>query len=433
MGVFFNDKDENENNMSSNTETAKNDRKLYSKVIDFFSTEPQREKVLRHEDFNGAGDTYYASVSAVYKIISRVVWCLLAVFLVFSIITNYREITYDRFFYLIRDFSGAVEAESTNYDTLSYDSDQNHSFSIYRGGLAVVDPSRISAFTATGRRTLDVVSDYSSPKVVCSNKYMLVYDSAGNSFSIYNSFSRVYSESFDYPVLGACFGDDGSFAVITRDSEHKSLVHYYSKNMKKLFTVPSNKLCFDVLINSSSGVLTSVYYDVGEGHGNTFIDVRKISDPYTSSEYEIKGEFPIAISYIDGDKKLAIITDHSVKIFNSKFDEIESVGFSSSYISGFFSEKSGIAVSYVFESKNYVISFDKSGNLLYNDMVSFNIRDVGVYDDYLFLQNDSGVTRINAKTKEKLELESHDGKMMVYDPKTVLVCGESKAEYLVFG
>ena len=74
------------------------------KVKDLFDPQPQKEKVLRHEDFNRAGDTYYATVSAGYKVMQRVLVLILALFLAFSVITNFREITYDNFFYLILSF-----------------------------------------------------------------------------------------------------------------------------------------------------------------------------------------------------------------------------------------------------------------------------------------------------------------------------------------
>ena len=75
------------------------------KIGRYFSPEPQREKVLRHEDFNAAGDSYYASVAVGYKITQRFLVLFLAIFLVFSFITNYREITFDNFFYLMKEFT----------------------------------------------------------------------------------------------------------------------------------------------------------------------------------------------------------------------------------------------------------------------------------------------------------------------------------------
>ena len=66
----------------------------------FFSHEPQKEKVLRHKDFHAAGDVYYASVSAGYKVIQRFLWVFFVCFMAISLILNYRVITYDNFFYL---------------------------------------------------------------------------------------------------------------------------------------------------------------------------------------------------------------------------------------------------------------------------------------------------------------------------------------------
>ena len=438
MGDFFN-KNKEKNNNESPKKTS--DRKFYSKITDLFSTEPQKEKVLRHEDFNGAGDVYYASVSAAYKIASRILLLLLVIFLVFSVIINYKQITYDNFFYLLKDFSASVDAESTNYDTLSYDSDSRHSFSLYRGGLAIVNPSRLTAFTATGRRTLDVTSEFSSPNVVCSDKYILVYDSSDGYFAIYNSFARVYSETSEtlkYPVTDACFGDDGSFAIVTRSAKNKSVVRYYSKNMKEVFADNSNELCLDVQINSKQKILTSVHYDVGDNGGKTVISVINNIDDKNKREkieYEISGEFPIASQFLDNGNKFAVITDRSIKIFNfdKELRQIVSEEFSASYISGFYAEKNGIAISYVSESKNHIIVFDKSGEMVYNDLVSVNVRDIG-YDEYVFLQTDSGVLRMDISKNEatSMLLQAQSGKMIVYDHKTAVICGESKAEYVVF-
>ena len=154
--------------------------RFFDKVGDYFNPEPQKERVLRHEDFNAAGDVYYASVSAFYKIGERLLWLVLIVFLVFSVVTNYKEITFDNFFYLLKDFSSAADSEVPQYQVLSYDSDSRQKFALYRGGLVSASPSAVSVFTAGGRRTLKSNNEYYSPNIVCCDKYVLVYDSAGS-------------------------------------------------------------------------------------------------------------------------------------------------------------------------------------------------------------------------------------------------------------
>ena len=98
------------------------------KIGRYFNPEPQKERVLRHEDFNAAGDVYYADISVAYKIAERVLWTVLVIFILFSVLFNYKDITYDNFYYLFKDFSSAVDSGASDYEVLSYDSDSRQSF-----------------------------------------------------------------------------------------------------------------------------------------------------------------------------------------------------------------------------------------------------------------------------------------------------------------
>ncbi len=402
------------------------------KVGRFFSPEPQKEKVLRHEAFQAAGDVYYASVSAGYKVAQRFLWLLFILFMLLSILFNYKEITYDNFFYLMRDFSSAVDAETTNYETVSYESSPGQHFALYRGGVAVVSPSGVSAFTATGRRTLQAESDFSAPFVVCSDQYMLVYDTAGKTFSVYNSFAKVYTEKLTYPVTGACFAEDGSFAVITREADRHAVVHIYDKDFNR-DTYKWNAYMFDVAMDSDRDLVAFVYYGAGDGTGETMISVRKKSTLEEITTVNLKGEFPLDCGFMENNK-FALITNGAVRIFDDSFEETvaQTYEYQGGSVTGFFVSPEGVAVSAMVSSKNEVVAFDKAGNLLYNDTVSTTVTDVAVFSNYLFLQNETGVIRLNVQTKEEEELSSGNGKMLLYNANTAVICGESKAQYLVF-
>lgn len=404
---------------------------FWGKFRNVFNPEPQKEKVLRHEDFTAAGDTYYANVSVGYKISQRIFILILVIFLVFSLVTNFNQITYDNFFYLLKDFTTAVDMESSTYETLSYDSNTRHFFSLFRGGLTVVNPSNISVFTATGRRTVNMASPFSSPCVESSAKYFIIYDTAGTTFSVYNSFSRIYTQTLDYPVTGACFADNGYMAVITRDISHKSLINVYNKNFKLLFTVPSDQYAYDVEMNSDADRLAISYYGIGDGRGNTEIKVMTLSDMREVETISIDGEFLLKCGFIS-ESRFAIITNKSIRIYDRNFEETESLQYLNSVVSGYAINEHGAAVSYTYNSSNVAVVFDKDGNLLYNDAVISNIKDIGVFDSYVFLRTDEGIIRINGKNNNESVLNSGQGKMLIYNANTALVCGDSKAEYLVF-
>ena len=425
-------KKENEDKAETTTDVSKLSD-LAKKLGRFFSPEPQKEKVLRQEDFTAAGDVYYANVSAGYKVAQRFLWLLFILFMVFSIFFHRQDITYDNFFYLMRDFSSAVDAETTNYETVSYESSPGQRFALYRGGVASVSPSRISAFTTTGRRTLKMSSEFSAPFAVASDQYLLVYDTAGKTFSVYNSFSRIYTETLTNPITNACFAEDGSFAVITRDAGHRAVVHvYYPDENFKRDTYRWNAYMFDVAMDSDNDRLVFVFYGAGDGTGETLISLRQKSTMEEITSVKLSGEFPLDCGFLENNK-FALITDGAVRIFDKSFDE----GVSQAYeynggITGFSITEEGLAVSLINSSKNEVIAFDKDGELVYHDMVGVNVTDIGIVSNYLFLQTETEIVRFDVKTREEGRLPCSSGKMLLYNANTAVVCGDSKAQYLIF-
>ena len=424
--------------------TDKNDQSkmehFAKKIGEFFSTEPQKEKVLSHEDFNAAGDVYYATVSASYKVAQRILWLFFVFFMVISIIANFREITYENFFYLAKEFTSAADEGSNNYETLSYESDQRQNFVLYRGGIATVSPSKMSIFTATGRRTLNYTSSFSSPYATSSDKYVLVYDTSGNTFSIYNSFARVYTETLDHPVKCASLADDGSFAIVTRSPGGYWTTRIYTKSFKLKATIPSNEYIFSISMDSSREKLAILTYDTGDGTGETVLKVYDLSGMKDSKGNEIelenetvyRGEFPIKCGFL-ANNTTAVITDRYVRLLDGEYSEKDrSPSYSSGNITGYFLDSEGVAVSFMQDSVSKLIAYDGSGDLLYEDRVSSNVSDVSVCGSQIFMQTEQGVIKLDPKTAKQQLLTSGQGKMLVYDKNTVLVCGESKAEYLVF-
>ena len=409
-------------------------KKVFDKVGGFFDPEPQKERVLSREDFKGAGDVYFASVSAFYKIFERILWVLLILFLVFSLTTNYKEITFNNFFYLLKDFSSAVDSETSNYQILSYDSDKRQKFALFRGGIVSASPSSVSVFTTSGRRSLRNNNDYYSPNLVACDKYVLVYDSASSSFSVYNSFSKVYNQKLEDPITDAAFAEDGSFAVATRQADVKTVIHLYGKNIKERGYISQSDYVFDMSLSSNNGRLATVAYDVGSGTGETVItvyDVESSNSAKKLSEHSIDGEFPLSCAYLKSGK-LAVVTNRSVRIFNADLKQDKSQSFYEATVTAFNVSDNGAVAVVSSGSVRTVYAFDSDGDIVYNKPIGENVFKTDIVGEYLFLQTASGVIRINTDDKTRQFLSSNKGTMLVYSEDTAIVCGEAKAEYLVF-
>ena len=437
----------NKRNKKENPKSSGDENKSFVKKLGrYFSTEPQKEKVLSREDFDGAGDVYYATVSAYYKVIERILAVVLVVFLLFSIIVNRKEITYENFYFLLRDIPAAADEANNYYETISYEADSRQHFVLYRGGIASVSPSKISIFTATGRRTLNATSEFSSPYAVSSDKYVMFYDMSGNTFSIYNSFSKLYTETLDDQIKCACLADDGSFAVVTRTSSGTWNTRVYTNKFKLKYEIDTpvsndrltSNYIFGIAMDSDRQKLALLSYDLGNGMGRTTLSVydisgnEKIEGQLLEYRLEYGGEFPLKCGFI-GKDAFAMITDGRIRIYDKNFEVTEkSFDFIDGNLTGFHLSENGVAVSAISDTKCMILAYGSNGEKIYDSSASYNVKDISVYGKFIFLQTDHGITRINSGSGEKVHLNSGQGKMLIYDENTVIVCGESKAEYIVF-
>lgn len=432
----FNIKDLLDKFKKKDGETSESEEKdgFLGKVGSFFDPEPQKERVLSQEDFKGAGDVYYASVSAFYKIAERLLWVVLAAFMVFSLTTNYKEITYNNFFYLLRDFSAAADSDTSNYQILSYDSDSRQKFALYRGGVVSASPSSISVFTAGGRRTLKSNNDYYSPNVICCDKYVLVYDTAGASFSVYNSFSKIYNEKLDGPITDACFNDSGAFALAVRRNDTETTVYLYGDDIKQRGAIRDGRFIFDMALNQDNSRFASLFYEAGNGTGEAAIcvyDIKNSASAKKLKEIKLEGEFPLECAFLNNGE-LAVVTNRSLRIYDKNFGEIAAQSFGEGRVNAFDLSGDGVAI-VVSEGTHKKISvFDKKGKKQYEGYAEEIISSVRKSGDSVFLRTVSGVIRLDTRQDEREFLPCEDGKLLIYDENTAIVCGEAKAEYLVF-
>ena len=216
------------------------------------------------------------------------------------------------------------------------------------------------------------------------------------------------------------------------------MIYLYNKSFRRTAEIRADYYVFDVVLNTERKELALLTYDVGDGSGCTTLSIYNCSKMENQKEItkakklEYAGEFPLSCGFLENNT-FAVMTDHCIRIFDSDYD-IQEIGsdYSGGTLTGYHLSEQGIAVSFIASSQNEVVVFDKSGTMIYNDFVPFPVSDIAVYDEYVFLQTEQGVTRIHAAKGTAEQLDSGQGKMLIYNADTAMICGESKAEYLIF-
>jgi hypothetical protein len=262
----------------------------------------------------------------------------------------------------------------------------------------------------------------------------LVYDTAGASFSVYNSFSKIYNETLDGPITDACFDEKGAFALAIRKNDTETAVYLYNDNIKQRGVLRDSRFVFDINLNEDASKLVALYYQAGSGVGETAVcvyDVKSSESAKKLKEIKLEGEFPLECAFLDNGS-LAVVTDRSVRIYDKNFGETEVDEFGENKITAFSVCEDGVAVALSEGIEKRVAVFDKKGKKQYDGYLEENISAIGMADNSVFLRTVSGVIRLDTKEDEKEFLPCEEGKMLIYDADTAIVCGDAKAEYLVF-
>ena len=247
---------------------------------------------------------YYKKVAERYRTLGFVM-LLALVFLGGFLLVKYDEhITYDNFVYLIRDFD-SVTGEGDGQSVVKYEVQDKVIFEHFREGFAVVGNNRVTLYDKTGVELCSDSEAFSNPAAASGEKYLLVYDIGGHTYSLYNSVTRVI--------------DVGAYIVTTESNEAKYVTEVYSATLRRTMSIIKNKYVLDSAIScdGESILLASVYESGAEFLCE--LAFYRVGQADSVKEYTYSMSMPYAISAGE-DGCFTVICDDAVRSFDSDGD-----------------------------------------------------------------------------------------------------------------
>ena len=380
---------------------------------------------------------YYESVSAGLGIGQVVLYLALFAFVILSFFRNTELITYQNFYYFFKDLNASAETvDVLASDSVSYPTSDEQSFALYRKGLAVAGNNGVTLFTATGRQTLSKSFQYQNPIAVGSGKYLLVYEMGGVQYSLYNSYTQIYSGKSEHAIYGAAVSDSGMYALISYSEEYTSVVSLYSSHFSLLNRYNKNGYVMDAALNEKGSRLALLTSSTENGLFKTELTLhtpRKGEDGITvpiggtlglSASFTASGD----VDVLCGDGYYHVSTEGKV-VSDFDFDERELICAELGEDGAAFCLRSS-AIS----EKNHVIVFDKNGKMLYNDVVTDVAEEICRRGDGMFLLTSTGISRLDLRNKtfEQYTVHTDQRRLLAVDENEVLLCSPQKAEYIRF-
>ena len=191
------------------------------------------------------------------------------------LIFGHSSLKAENFKYLVKYIDKSPVLYSSFYEGIEYAGGENAKFGLYKGDVCVFDEGLLSLYGISGKNTLRSETGIGNAAVAIGKEHLCVYGGSNNELRIYNSFSMVHSENFDYPILLVSPADEGGYAVATSERGYRSAVYVYNKAFIHKYTWKSaDRYIFDMDISSSGRYLAVI--SMGVENGSPFAEASYI-------------------------------------------------------------------------------------------------------------------------------------------------------------
>ena len=386
-----------------------------------------------YEDVNSPRE---AKLSFGFGLASTLSISLLCLMLVSVLIFGGGIISYENVYYMFKDIGYINSFSESRPETLNYSKPfGNQDFGTFKNGLAVVGDSEIKFFTSTGRTTLSQGSEFTNPRITCSDKYALIYDQGRNSFAVYNSFICVYSETLDYPISSAHMSADGSFCVVTKSGSYGSVVRVYDNRFRLESEYSKNDYVLSAEISSDGKYLAVMSLDTVDGDSLVRLNVLKRGATEIYSSTLLYGMMPYTASYVSSDR-IAVVCNEYVAVYDLKGNLKNDYGYPGvlTYLSltddGFamlFDEGS-------LNNDNRLVIFDQNGNVRYFEYISGNVSDMELCRNFAYLILDGEILRVDTTfgLKSRVAFTESGARIVCFENGEIMACTDALAYYITF-
>lgn len=192
--------------------------------------------------------------------------------------------------------------------------------------LAEVTAAGVTLYDFAGNRLYHYDYTYTTPASVSNGKLMAVYDAAGKGFALYSGVSRVYEETFDYPVRFACLNDMGCFAVVTTEKTYRGGVVVYDRDFRETFRwMSADRYMMAAAINGNASRVACAAFKSDNGGFLTSILVYDTASGELKAEASLIDELPLAIRYTEDGTCLRVLTDGALRLYDAELNEAAAV------------------------------------------------------------------------------------------------------------
>ncbi len=270
---------------------------------------------------------YYTKIASKFRVCKYLTAALALLFTVLMLTVYGNDITAENFRYFIKDLD-ITGLTSGDFTQIIHSGGTGARFAVYRGELAVVNSGNTLLYRPGGALSFSTSNIFYSPRLLVSDKYMLVYDYGDTtcSYSLCNSFAELHKGKLDKPITGAALSDSGSYLLISRDSTYKGVLYWYNSDFEPVAEIKKDKYMISAALSDDGKklVLASCY----DSDGDIMTELVTVAEGSDAAEavYTAAGVMPMKTGIMKGGNIVLLCTDR-VMFFDSGLNLLSTVIF----------------------------------------------------------------------------------------------------------
>jgi hypothetical protein len=380
----------------------------------------------------GEYNKFYDTVSAVYRVAEFALLAAFLLFIIYSAIANAGNITYEKFDYIIRNFAVSLDQNSDFTSSIFYNPDEDAAFSLFGGGLAVCTGSEVEIFSATGRKTCSERHGYVSPVLVASDKYVIVYEENGTEYSVYNTFSKVHSETLEHPIKGISVSKDGYYAIITRTDEYIGAVELYDSSFNQVNRYLKNDHILSVDISDDAKIAIASLGVDKEGNFSTEIMLSAIGETKAIAAETFSAGLPLRCEFTKSG--LMLTCADRVVFIDENLSKTNEYFYPSGEVVKLESSAEAVLVivkGNAMKKENSAVVINSSGQVA-QTLTSGTVISVDLFESNGYVLTENGLFTLGEGLSAYKELETvlPSDTVIAYDTDRLYYCGASSAKVI---